>query len=184
MGLNSNLNSVGSIHNSNLTAATQGGLPGSISLKIQTKETLKHILDHMDSLDLQPEDREKYLSAIRSMTIEYNTSTLYRELLEEENLKTLANKLFKIMQQTRQQDVVIFSECIWILCNLSCEPNVAPILIQDFGIFSVMETLLKSFCLSDQAGMAPFNRDLFEQIIWFLANLFGDSDHACHFALA
>lgn len=137
-----------------------------------------HALTYLDSSDMALSDREHYLTAVRTLTIQSNSNTLYRCLLEEETLRLLLSKIFKIIMTIEQQSLECLSNCIWILCNLACESGISPIMVSEFDIYARIESLFTMFYGNQGQNANNFEANLLEQILWLLANVFGDGEEA------
>ena len=127
-----------------------------------------------------PSERLNILTALRILTI---SSEDYRLFEMVENSQDLILKLCSLltsndMQMTFQDR----SECLWILTNLSCNPQVSYNMLTQWNVYSLIQTLYRTHFIHDQVEHpTPLNEQeiaFLEQLMWFTANIAADSQRS------
>jgi hypothetical protein len=129
-----------------------------------------------------PSERLNILTALRILTI---SSEDYRLFEMVENSQDLILKLCSLLTSNDMQQGMTFqdrSECLWILSNLSCNPQVSYNMLTQWNVYSLIQTLYRTHFIHDQVEHpSPLNEQeiaFLEQLMWFTANIAADSQRS------
>jgi hypothetical protein len=163
------------------TIAHKGDEPYTLILDESTLLATILNLDLPPSKLKSPDQRLLDLRGIRHLTVSNTTNYNLTEIVEKHTELTL--KLFGLvtcndMQMTFSER----SECLWILTNISCNPNVSFNMLSQMEVYQVIQTLYRANFVHEESDVPqPLEKkeiEFLEQLMWFTANIAADCERS------
>ena len=115
------------------------------------------MIANITNSDVTNSDKKLLLQSLRQLTIEQKNDIYYQFAHNETILEKLSNML---KDDTISIDCI--SEVLWILTNLSCEPQICSYLIEELEVIKTIEILFKHYFVKDTTTdtVEPLSQEL------------------------